>query len=256
MPLASKSLVPRSTPTAEQARAIAGVLLEGFDKHYALFRECARAAQPPLRGRQLARDPAGRARPDRLLRPAGGGDSRAPRARVPLRGARRRRAVGAGQAALHRAPDRPQAARVRRDLLQFGVGARSCTASTSTTASSSCARRSPPSTSTPIRRRTAATIRCSRGCATRSSTSSSTSASSDASPISAAICATFSRRSAHAFRGRSGSRRITRSRCCPRRSSATRPPTSSGASSTASARTRSSCRSSTTRTASSISTHC
>ena len=33
-----------------------------------------------------------------------------------------------------------------------------------------------------------------------------------------------------ASRGRSGSRRITRSRCCPRRSSATRPRTSSGAS--------------------------
>jgi isocitrate dehydrogenase kinase/phosphatase len=45
MPLASKNLAPRPTPTAEQARAIARVLLEGFDKHYALFRECARAAR-------------------------------------------------------------------------------------------------------------------------------------------------------------------------------------------------------------------
>ncbi len=45
MPLASKSLVPRPTPTAEQARAIARALLDGFDKHYALFRECARAAR-------------------------------------------------------------------------------------------------------------------------------------------------------------------------------------------------------------------
>src|SRR5512132_2124588 len=27
------------------ARAIAGVLLEGFDRHYALFRDCARAAK-------------------------------------------------------------------------------------------------------------------------------------------------------------------------------------------------------------------
>ena len=34
---------------------------------------------------------------------------------------RRRRAVGAGQAPLHRPADRPQAARVRGDVLQFGV---------------------------------------------------------------------------------------------------------------------------------------
>ena len=47
------------------------------------------------------------------------------RARLRLRRARRRRrrrAVGAGQAPLHRPPDRPQAAGVRRDVLQLGLG--------------------------------------------------------------------------------------------------------------------------------------
>ena len=44
-------------PSADEtARAIALALLEGFDRHYALFRECARAAQAAFRGRQLARD--------------------------------------------------------------------------------------------------------------------------------------------------------------------------------------------------------
>jgi isocitrate dehydrogenase kinase/phosphatase len=35
----------REQPVTEQARAIALALLEGFNKHYALFRECARAAK-------------------------------------------------------------------------------------------------------------------------------------------------------------------------------------------------------------------
>jgi isocitrate dehydrogenase kinase/phosphatase len=35
----------REKPALQQARAIAHVLLEGFNKHYALFRECARAAK-------------------------------------------------------------------------------------------------------------------------------------------------------------------------------------------------------------------
>ena len=45
MPIASTALAARQTPPAEQARAIAQALLDGFDKHYALFRECARAAK-------------------------------------------------------------------------------------------------------------------------------------------------------------------------------------------------------------------
>ncbi len=64
------------------------------------------------------------------------------------------------------------------------------------------------------------------------------------------------RRSAPDARGRSGSKRTTRSRCSPRRSSATRPPTSSGASSTAITRFRSSFPSSTMRRTSSTWTRC
>ena len=45
-PLASSTpaIVPEK-PAAEQARTIAHILLEGFNKHYALFRECARAGK-------------------------------------------------------------------------------------------------------------------------------------------------------------------------------------------------------------------
>ena len=45
MPVASTALSARHAPPIEQARAIAQALLDGFDKHYALFRECARAAR-------------------------------------------------------------------------------------------------------------------------------------------------------------------------------------------------------------------
>ncbi len=45
MPIAGAALAARQAPPAEQARAIARALLDGFDKHYALFRECARAAR-------------------------------------------------------------------------------------------------------------------------------------------------------------------------------------------------------------------
>src|SRR5882724_3649779 len=37
--------IAREKSLAQQAPAIAHVLLEGFNKHYALFRECARAAK-------------------------------------------------------------------------------------------------------------------------------------------------------------------------------------------------------------------
>ena len=111
-------------PAAEaSARAIAQALLEGFDRHYALFRDCARAAKRHFEdGNWRAISPR-RARPHRLLRPAGGRDGRAHRARVHRRDGRprRRRAVGARQAALHRPADRAPAAGVRRDVLQLGV---------------------------------------------------------------------------------------------------------------------------------------
>jgi isocitrate dehydrogenase kinase/phosphatase len=45
MPIATTAMAARHAPPVEQARAIAQVLLEGFDKHYALFRECARAGR-------------------------------------------------------------------------------------------------------------------------------------------------------------------------------------------------------------------
>jgi isocitrate dehydrogenase kinase/phosphatase len=44
IPAPTPALV-RDKPASQQARAIAQVMLEGFNKHYALFRECARAAK-------------------------------------------------------------------------------------------------------------------------------------------------------------------------------------------------------------------
>ena len=41
----SAAAIAREKPAAEQARAIAASLLEGFNRHYALFRECARAGK-------------------------------------------------------------------------------------------------------------------------------------------------------------------------------------------------------------------
>ncbi len=45
MPARALAALPVSQPREEIARGIARVLLEGFDKHYALFRDCARAAK-------------------------------------------------------------------------------------------------------------------------------------------------------------------------------------------------------------------
>jgi isocitrate dehydrogenase kinase/phosphatase len=44
-PPAATPLVARTAPSADTAHAIAVALVEGFDKHYALFRECAQAAR-------------------------------------------------------------------------------------------------------------------------------------------------------------------------------------------------------------------
>jgi len=43
--IANNTVAVRRAPPVEQAQAIARALLDGFDKHYALFRECARAAR-------------------------------------------------------------------------------------------------------------------------------------------------------------------------------------------------------------------
>ena len=59
----------------------------------------------------------------------------------------------AGQAALHRPADRPPPAGAGRDLLQHGLARRSCTAPISTTTSSSCGRRCARSTSRTTSRR-------------------------------------------------------------------------------------------------------
>src|SRR5215510_981868 len=41
----SPPAIVNEKPAPQQARAIAQILLEGFNRHYALFRECARAAK-------------------------------------------------------------------------------------------------------------------------------------------------------------------------------------------------------------------
>jgi isocitrate dehydrogenase kinase/phosphatase len=45
VPTATAALATRNAPPIGAAQAIARALLDGFDKHYALFRECARAAR-------------------------------------------------------------------------------------------------------------------------------------------------------------------------------------------------------------------
>ncbi len=122
MPSAPTPLPARPAPTAETAHAIAVALVEGFNRHYALFRECARAARRHFdAGNWLAIQHVGRDRIDFYDRRVQETADRVA-ARIPERRPRHRHAVGAGQAPLHRAPDRPQAARVRRDVLQLGVG--------------------------------------------------------------------------------------------------------------------------------------
>ena len=65
MSLASKSIGAPERPTAEQARAVAIAMLEGFDQHYALFRDCARAARRDFEaGNWLAIQQVGRDRID------------------------------------------------------------------------------------------------------------------------------------------------------------------------------------------------
>ena len=225
-------------------------LLEGFDRHYALFRECARAAKRHFEaGNWLAIQHVAR-RPHRFLRPPRAGDRRADRARVRARRhrrRRRRRAVGAGQAALHRPPDRPQAARVRRDVLQLGLGEDRCAARyfhnrfifVRPAISTEHIDADPPSYRSyyPLQQGLRhALIDIVLDFALRAPLRGfrprpAQRARRVPPPLPAAV---------------PRSRPTTRSRCCRRRSSATRPRTSSGASSTARTRIRSSCRSSTT----------
>jgi isocitrate dehydrogenase kinase/phosphatase len=86
------AVVPdRASVADDTARAIAWALREGFDRHYALFRDCARAAKRHFETRDWRALAQCRARPHRLLRPAGAGDGRPDRARIPLSGSRWRR---------------------------------------------------------------------------------------------------------------------------------------------------------------------
>ena len=236
-PCAPPPREPRPTPADDPARAVALALLAGFDKHYALFRECARAAKRHFEaGQFLAIGHVARDRIDfydrRVER-----DGRAARARVRRVGRRRRRrrgAVDARAAPLRRAARRAPAARVRRDVLQLGVVQAPRTATTSTTARCSCGRRSRPSTSTPTSPPTASYYPRERGLR---------SALIDLvldfrlerrfADFRARPRATCSPRFAATCRGRSCSTRTSRSRCCRRCSSATARRTSSGASSTA-----------------------
>ncbi len=249
-------LPARHAPTAETAHAIAIALVEGFNRHYALFRECARAARRHFdAGNWLAIQHVGRDRIDFYDRRVAG-DCRSRPSRVPERGPRHRHAVGAGQAPLHRAPDRPQAAGVRRDVLQLGVG------------------QGPPPRLFPqqVHLRPAGDL--DRAHRRRSAVIPQLlSAAGGAAQRARRHRPRFRLRAPfRRFRPRPAQRarrvppsvsaavparsRITRSRCCPRRSCATRPPTSSGGSSTASTPIRSSCRSSTTRRGGCTSTRC
>ena len=139
----------RRAPSRCSARAaeaspdvIAQVLLEGFDRHYALFRECARAAKRYFEaGNWLAIGHVARDRIDFYDRRVAETVERIEREfRSAALGQRRRRAVGARQAALHRPARRPSAAGVRRDVLQHRLVASSCTGRISTIASCSSAR--------------------------------------------------------------------------------------------------------------------
>jgi hypothetical protein len=116
-PPESKADVPAPADRQPRLRHRAA-MLEGFNRHYRLFRETSRAAKRASSGR-LARPAARAARAHRVLRQA-----RGTRRWSGCSASSRRRAVdghlAAGQAALHRPADQPPPARAGRDLLQLG----------------------------------------------------------------------------------------------------------------------------------------
>ena len=107
------------TPAGEIAQRIADVMIEGFDRHYRLFRATSAGAKERFEVADWAGGAAGGAGADPLLRRARAGVRRAAarRSSTPARSTTR---SGAGEAALHRPARRPQAARARRDVLQLG----------------------------------------------------------------------------------------------------------------------------------------
>ena len=98
---------------------IAKAMVDGFNRHYRLFRTESAPRQAPLRDGRLARPAAGAARAHRVLRPAGEGSDDPAREGIQGRRAADGR-VAAGQAALHRPAGGPPPARAGRDLLQLG----------------------------------------------------------------------------------------------------------------------------------------
>ena len=159
-----------STPPHDDpaAGAIAAILLEGFDRHYALFRECARAAKRHFEaGNWLAIGHVAGDRIDFYDRRVDETVERA-RARFGADGAgrqRRRRAVGARSSGTSSAAGRPPAARVRGDVLQHRVVPDPAPRVLRQPLHLRAAGGRRPSTSTPTRRRTAATTRGARACA-------------------------------------------------------------------------------------------
>ena len=184
--------------------------------------------QASFRGRQLAGDQPRLARPHRLLRSPRRRNRRASAARIRLH-RQRRRALGGGQAPLRRAADRPQAAGVRRDVLQHGVvqDPRSQLLPQPLPVR-------PPGDLDRAHRRRPAFVSLVLSAPARAAARADRHRARL--PSRTALCR-FSRRpratcwprSGSAFRGRSGSRPTIRSRCCRASSSAIAPPTSSGA---------------------------
>ena len=111
------------TTQAPIGRQIAETLIDGFDRHYRLFRATSAAAKDRFdeadwAGIQRAMRERIRFYDDRVA------ESVAPAARRLPRDVARRRDLAGGKAPLHRAARRPQAAGTRRDVLQLGRPAR------------------------------------------------------------------------------------------------------------------------------------
>jgi hypothetical protein len=249
--LSTATAISRDRPAAEQARAIATVLLEGFNKHYALFRECARAAKRHFEaGSWLAIQHVGRDRidfydrrvhetADRILRDFGfaaldnvAADALWEQVKLHF----------IGLLLDHKQPECAETffnsvsvKTLRRGYFHNRLIFIRPAISTEHIDADPPSYRSYYPLQQGLRHALIDTV------------------SSAHSPISGATCVTCLLRSARAAPVRFASNRTTRSRCCRRRSSATRRRTSSVASSTASTATRSSCRSGTMRRASSTS---
>ena len=119
-------------PTAA-ARAIAAVLLEGFDRHYRLFRAASAEAKEQFERGGLGGGAAGRAGADPSSTTSASRECvDRLRAEFDVDALDIERLAG-GEARLHRPARRPLAARARRDVLQLGDHADPAPDATSTT---------------------------------------------------------------------------------------------------------------------------